>query len=150
MGRSNATFNKKEREKKKQQQRKEKEEKREERKASNKKDKSFEDMLAYVDEFGRLSSTPPDPTKKSSINLEDIQIGIAKQKEPDEVELIRKGTIAFFNETKGYGFIKDVQSHESIFFHISSLSERVNEGDQVSFEIADGPKGPTAVKIVNT
>ena len=69
MGRSQETFSKKEHEKKKIQKRKEKEEKREERKANSKKGKSFEDMIAYVDENGQLTSTPPDPNKKKVLNF---------------------------------------------------------------------------------
>ena len=69
MARSQITFGKKEREKKKQQQRKEKEEKREERKATNKKGRPFEEMIAYMDEYGRITSTPPDPSKRNSIKL---------------------------------------------------------------------------------
>ena len=66
MARGSETFNKRENEKKKAQKRKEKEQRKEERKASNQ-GKSFEDMLAYVDENGNLTSTPPDETKKRVI-----------------------------------------------------------------------------------
>ena len=107
MGRSSETFNKKENEKKKQKKQKDKELKKEERKASGGK-KSFEDMLAYVDEDGNITDTPPDPTvKKKKINAEDIEIGIPKQEDREEESKERTGVITFFNDSKGYGFIKD-------------------------------------------
>ena len=143
MGKSQETFNKKEREKKKQ---KDKEERKEERKANNK-GKSFEDMIAYVDEFGNLTSTPPDPNKRREIKVEDIQIGATKQAEIDPAEIVRNGTVSFFNESKGYGFIRDKQTNESVFVHISGLIDKINENDKVTFEVEMGQKGPNAVKV---
>ena len=69
MSKSQETWNKKEREKKKQKERKEKLERKQERKESAKEGKSFDDMLAYIDENGNLSSTPPDPAKMKKIKL---------------------------------------------------------------------------------
>ena len=66
MGRSQETFNKKEVRNKKEKKRKDKEKKRLIKKETDKKS-SFDDMIAYVDEYGNLSSTPPDPSKKSRI-----------------------------------------------------------------------------------
>ncbi len=147
MAKSQQTFSKKEREKKKFRDRKDKEEKREERKTSNNKGKSFEEMLAYVDEYGRLSSTPPDPKTRNVMKLEDIQIGVAKQKEADPADLIRTGIVTFFNESKGYGFIKDMETQESVFVHISALTEPLKENNKVTFEVEMGPKGATAVRV---
>ena len=90
MGRSQETFSKKENDKKKLKKRKDKEEKKEERKANSNKGKSLDDMLAYIDENGNISSTPPDPKKMRTINHEDIQIGVPKHEEV-ETEVIRKG-----------------------------------------------------------
>ncbi|MES1219034.1 MAG: cold shock domain-containing protein, partial [Bacteroidota bacterium] len=81
------TWNKKEREKKKQKERKEKEERKQERKEQAKDGKSFDDMLAYVDENGQISSTPPDPRRKTNIKLEDIEIGVPKQRPMDPSEM---------------------------------------------------------------
>jgi spore germination protein YaaH len=76
MARPQETFNKKELEKKRLQKRKEKEQRKEERKANAKEGSSLEDMMAYVDENGNITSTPPDPTrKKTTIKTEDIVIG---------------------------------------------------------------------------
>ena len=147
MGKSQATYSKKEHEKKKLAKRKEKEEKREERKANSKKGKSFEDMIAYVDENGNLSSTPPDPSKRKEINLEDIQLGARKIEKEEPADLVRKGSVTFFNDSKGYGFIRDEKSQESIFFHVNGLLTEVKERDKVSFEVEKGQKGPTAVKV---
>jgi cold shock CspA family protein len=147
MARSQASFGKKENEKKKQQKRKEKEEKREERRANSKKGKSFEDMIAYVDENGNLSSTPPDPTKRKEINLEDIQLGARKIEETAPADVVRRGSVTFYNESKGYGFIRDENSQESIFFHVNGLLSQVKERDKVTFEVEKGQKGPAAVKV---
>ena len=69
------TFSKKEKEKKKQQKKKEKEQRKNERKANAKSGQSLEDMMAYVDENGNISSTPPDPNKKQVINENEIVLG---------------------------------------------------------------------------
>jgi cold shock CspA family protein len=142
MARSQQTTGKKDREKRKQKEQKEKEERRQERKSQ--KPKTFEEMLAYVDEKGQFTTTPPE--KRASINAEDIQIGTPRQ-EHVEVDPIRNGTITFFNESKGYGFIKDAENGQSIFVHVSSLTDAVSEGNKVTFEIENGPKGPVAVRV---
>ena len=141
------TWNKKEREKKKKQDKKEKAERKLERKENSKEGKSFEDMLAYLDENGNLSSKPPDPRKKINIKLEDIEIGVPKHVPVDPADLIRKGIVTFFNDAKGYGFIKDQQTQESVFVHINSLTEEIKEHNKVIFEVEMGPKGANAVNV---
>ncbi len=141
------TWNKKEREKKKKQEKKEKAERKLERKENSKEGKSFEDMLAYLDENGNLTSKPPDPRKKIIVKLEDIEIGVPKQTPIDPADLIRSGTVTFFNDAKGYGFIKDLETQESIFVHINSLREEIKEQNKVTFEIEMGPKGANAVNV---
>jgi len=147
MGRSQETYSKKENEKKRQAKRKEKEEKKEERKANAASGKSLEDMMAYVDENGNIVATPPDPSKKKEINAEDIRVSVQKQEDMEPVDVIRTGIVSFFNEAKGYGFIKDLQSQESVFVHINALSEPLKENNKVSFEVEMGPKGPSAVRV---
>lgn len=147
MGRSQETFSKKENEKKRLKKKKDKEEKKAERQANSKPGKTLEEMMAYIDENGNISSTPPDPKKKKIIRSEDIQIGVAKQLPMDEAELIRKGVVTFFNESKGYGFIKDLQTQESIFVHINELVDAIKEHDKVTFEVQMGHKGPNAVSV---
>ena len=58
------------------------------------------------------------------------------------------GTVKFFNETKGFGFIK-ADSGSEVFVHVTGLSggTTLNENDKVEFEIEEGRKGPTAVKV---
>ncbi|MBS1731221.1 MAG: cold shock domain-containing protein [Bacteroidetes bacterium] len=141
------TWNKKEREKKKKQNRKEKLERKQERKINHQSGKTLDEMLVYIDENGNFSETPPDPRKKIQINVEDIHVGVPKQKELDPTDLIRKGTISFFNENKGFGFIRDKESGESIFVHIKSLIDPVEENSHVIFEIEFGPKGANAVNV---
>ncbi len=150
MGRSQETFAKKEKEKKKAQERRDKAEKMEERKANAKKGKSLDDMLAYVDENGNISATPPDPKRKKVFNQEDMQIGVPKQVPLDPAELIRKGTVTFFNNAKGFGFIKDGQTGESAFVHVNELESLVKEGDKVTYEVEMGHKGPNAIKVKKT
>jgi len=147
MARSQETFSKKENEKKRQQKKRDKAEKKEERQANSKKGQSLEDQMAYLDENGNLSSTPPDPKKKKQFKAEDIQIGVPRQEPGDPMDAFRKGVITFFNESKGYGFIKDSQTQESIFVHINDLSGPVKERDAVEFEVENGQKGPNAVRV---
>jgi cold shock CspA family protein len=147
MGRSQETFGKKEKEKKKIEKRKLKEEKKEERKANSSSGKGLDDMLAYVDENGNLVDAPPDPKKKKVINVEDIQVSTLKEEDREPEELVRTGIVAFFNEAKGYGFIKDIKTQESFFVHINSLTEPLKENNKVTFELEMGPKGPNAVRV---
>jgi cold shock CspA family protein len=146
LARSTETFSKKEKEKARLKKSKDKKEKAENRKANAGKGKSLEDMMAYIDEYGNITSTPPDPSRKIKINAEDIQIGVAKQQDlPDDA--VRNGVVSFFNESKGYGFIKDLQTQESIFVHINALTEPLKENNMVTFETEQGPKGLSAIKV---
>lgn len=147
MGRSQETFNKKEKEKKRLKKQKEKEERKEERKANNNKGKSLEEMLAYIDENGNISSVPPDPRKKKVIDAESIQLGVPPQPEEDETDNVRTGVVTFFNESKGFGFIKDRKTQESIFVHINGLLEPIKENANVSYEVERGKKGLNAVSV---
>ena len=147
MGRSGETFGKKEKEKKRAKDRQEKQEKMEERKANAKKGKSLDEMMAYLDEDGNISSSPPDPRKKKVFNVEDMQIGVPKYVPGSEEDSVRNGVVSFFNNEKGFGFIKDAQTGESIFIHIKQLSEPIKENDKVSFEVESGPKGLNAVNV---
>ncbi len=147
MGRSQETASKKDKEKRRAQKKREKAEKREERKANNNKGKSLEEMMVYLDEFGNITDTPPDPKKKVEINHEEIILGAAPIRPDESIIGIRKGVVTFFNEPKGYGFIQDSRSKESIFVHINQTDELIRERDQVQFEIEKSPKGLTAVRV---
>lgn len=145
MGRSKETFNKKAVRTKKEKKRKEKEMKRLAKKEKEG-NKSLDDMIAYVDENGMITSTPPD-RKREEVNPEDIEIGIAKRSSDDTIDPIRMGKLSFFNESKGYGFIRDSETNESIFAHATNFLEEIQEGNHVSFETEKGPKGPVAVRV---
>jgi cold shock CspA family protein len=147
MDRSQGSFNKKEKEKKKLKKRQDKEKKKEERRASGDKEKSEDEMIAYVDAYGNISSTPPDPSQKKKINAADIQIGVPKREAIDPADLIRKGTVTFFNDSKGFGFIQDHESQERVFVHVNSLESPIKENDQVTFETERSPKGVNAVRV---
>ena len=148
MGRSQETFSKKENERKKQKKRKDKAEKREERKSNSDKGKSFEEMLAYVDENGNLTDTPPDPKKKKVFKEEDMQIGVFKRAAEEPQDLLRTGVVTFFNESKGFGFIKDSVNNDSVFVHINSINGPVKENDKVTFNVENGHKGLNAVNVI--
>lgn len=137
------SFNKKEQEKKKQSKRLEKQKRKEERKASGR--ESLDDMIAYVDENGVISDTPPDTTKKA-VDIENIEVSTPKKGEKEEpVDL--QGRVEFFNPSKGFGFIKDSRSTEKYFFHISNAPANIAEGNTVTFELERGQKGMNAVNI---
>ena len=141
------SWSKREREKKKQQQKKDKAEKKLEKKSGTKSGSSLDDMMAYVDEYGNISNTPPDPNKKKvEVKLEDIQIGVPKWEAAIE-EGPRTGIVSFFNESKGYGFIKDLNTQESILVHAKGLTEQIKENNKVSFEIEMTHKGPSAIQV---
>jgi len=141
------SFAKKEKTKQRAKDKQAKAEKMQHRKSQNTKGKSLEDMMAYLDENGNITSTPPDGRKRKEISLEDIQLGAARVI-PEEVS--RSGSVTFYNDAKGYGFITDEKSQESIFFHSSTLSVPIKERDKVTFEKERGPKGFNAVNIIKT
>jgi len=146
MGRPRETFGKRENRNKQEKKRKEKEAKRLDKK-EGRDGNNLDEMIAYVDEYGRITSTPPDLTQRVAIKAEDIVIGVPRYVEPGLGETLRTGIVAFFNDSKGYGFINDSLSNKSIFVHINGLQEPIKENDKVSFEIVDGPKGPNAVNV---
>jgi len=149
MGRSQETFNKKENAKKKLQKQKEKEQRREERRqaAASNKGKSLDEMLAYVDENGNITATPPDPTRLKPVSADEIMISTPKLEDTEDGDVMRKGRVAYFNDSKGYGFISDAQSGERIFVHINDLTEPIAEEDRVEFIVSRGPKGLQATSV---
>lgn len=61
--------------------------------------------------------------------------------------IMQKGTVKFFNDSKGFGFIKPDNSGEDIFVHSSGLVDHIRENDRVSFEVQNGKKGLNAVNV---
>jgi cold shock CspA family protein len=145
MAKSSETFSKREKEKKRIQKQKDKEQRREDRKTS-KESKSFEDMIAYVDENGNFSATPPDSTRKKVIKESDINLS-SRNKGGASVAVTRRGVVKFFEKDKGYGFIKDAETQEEYFFHYSSANFVIAQSNAVTFEIEHSPKGLNAVRI---
>ena len=90
----------------------EKQNRKEERKLSGNTN-SFEDMIAYVDENGRITSTPPETNhKKEEINHEEIVISTPRQESPE----VRKGRVEYFNVSKGMVLLRICQELKNIFF----------------------------------
>ena len=144
MARSKSTFNKREKEKQRQKEKREKREKMEERRGNQPKGRSLDDMLAYVDEDGNITSTPPDPAKIRVVNAEDIEIGVPKRNDTEDP--LKEGKIDYFNESKGFGFIIQTDGTK-VFFHINQTTYPVKEGDVVNFMVERSPKGWNAVDV---
>jgi cold shock CspA family protein len=146
MAKSQETFNKKEKEKKRLKKRQDKQQKLDERR-SNPTAGGLDNMIAYVDEFGNITDTPPDPTmKKKIIDAGSIEISIPKR-EDEEIDPIKTGKVDFFNDSKGFGFIRELSTQEKYFVHVHGLLEKVQEGDMVTFELERGLKGMNAVRV---
>ena len=60
---------------------------------------------------------------------------------------MKEGTVKFFNDTKGFGFIKDNESDNEYFVHVSGLIDEIREDDKVTFELKEGRKGLNAVNV---
>jgi len=148
MGRSRETYSKKEVRNKKEKKRKEKEQKRLARKEEkDKKSGGLDDMIAYVDENGNITSTPPDPKKKKEIAAEDIEVSVSKTESMEDTDNLRQGVLISYNESKGYGFIKDSETDLTLFAHVNDFLEDIRLNDAVNFMAQRGKKGPVAVNI---
>ena len=147
MAKSQQTFNKLEKEKKRLKKREVKRKKREERKANSNKGEGLDSMIGYVDEYGFLTDTPPDPSKKIKIDASSIVIGIPKKEEMEEEDPIKKGKVSFFDSSKGFGFILENDTQEKYFVHVSGVLEEIQENDKVAFELEKGLKGMNAVRV---
>jgi cold shock CspA family protein len=145
MGRSQETFSKKDKEKNKIKKRQEKMLKKEERKA-NSKGGGLENMMAYLDENGNITDTPMDPKAKITVDADSIDINVPKRTDEPE-DTVCKGKVTHFNESKGYGFIKDLETQETIFVHINGVLGTIAENDMVTYEKVRGQKGWNAVHV---
>lgn len=149
MSRSQESFHKKEVRKRKQKKRKEKEEKRKTRKEHESKG-SLDDMIAYVDEYGNITSTPPDPAEKDEVKAKDIEVSIPARDPDYDAGSHRTGVLTYFKDSKGYGFIRDSITKENIFVHMNNFQADLREGDTVSFDVEKGPKGLSAINVKPT
>jgi cold shock CspA family protein len=103
--------------------------------------------MAYIDEDGNITSTPPDPKRKRVFNAEEIEIGVPKQTNETDGEP-NTGSVDYYNDSKGFGFIRDKQTGERLFFHVNQLQgEELRENDKVTYDIERGAKGFNAVNI---
>ncbi len=60
---------------------------------------------------------------------------------------MKEGTVKFFNETKGFGFVKETSSGQEYFVHVSGLVDQIRENDAITFELKEGKKGLNAVNV---
>mgnify|MGYP006445286357 CR=1 FL=1 len=60
---------------------------------------------------------------------------------------MKEGTVKFFNESKGYGFVIDDETKEEYFVHVTGLIDEIKENDQVTFELKEGRKGLNAIDV---
>lgn len=149
MAKSQQTFNKIEKEKARAKKREEKLKKKEARKTEAKESGNQGIQFAYVDQYGNLTDTPPNPADKIKVKAENIVIGIPKKEESDEEEIdyVRKGKVSFFDTSKGFGFIIDNENQEKYFCHVSGLLDQIVENDKVQYELEKGQRGMNAVKV---
>ncbi|MDA7906717.1 cold-shock protein [Mariniblastus sp.] len=60
---------------------------------------------------------------------------------------MQTGTVKFFNEKKGFGFITPETGEKDVFVHVNGLIDEINEGDKVSYDVEEGPKGTSAINV---
>lgn len=60
---------------------------------------------------------------------------------------MKTGVVKFFNESKGFGFIVDDETQKEVFVHVSGLIDKIDQGDNVTFDVTEGRKGPNAVEV---
>lgn len=129
------TYSKREIYKKKLAKQREKAEKREFKKENNNKGKSFEEMIVYVDINGNFTDIPPHLQEKEN-----------EKKNKFSNRTIYSGVVTHINE-KGYGFIKENDSNDSVFFHNKALSEPVQINDKVQFTKESRDRGFRALQV---
>lgn len=144
MARSKETFGKKEVRNKKAKKRKEKELRKQQRNEQGK--KSFDDMIAWVDENGMITDTPPDLDQKTSVKAESIEISVPKA-EFRVNNKIKTGRLKNFDEAKGFGFIMDADTHDTVFVHINDFEDEIKVGNRVQYEVEKGLKGMKAINV---
>jgi len=148
MGRSQESYNKKNVRARKEKKRKDKEQRKAQRKDESQKNDP-DSMIAYVDEYGRIVDEPVDPATRDEIQAEDIELGVPSVERTEE-DSVHTGIVNYFNESKGYGFIKDKETSNNLFVHINDVEGELAGGDIVTYEIGSGLKGPAAknVKVI--
>ncbi len=137
------SFSKKENNKKKQKKQQDKISRREERKTDNNKGKSLDDMIIYVDINGNFTSLPPHLQNREE---DSAKAKRAKKAQADMATSDFSGVVSHMSD-KGYGFITEKNSNETIFFHFGQLNEPVKKHDLVTYKKEQTPKGYQAADI---
>lgn len=135
------TFNKKEREKKKKQIRQEKQQRSQERKQQSRDGNNLDEMMAYLDINGNLTNLPPEKQELLAQGRRDTTNG------DQQGSNFRTGTVKFVNYKKGFGFIRDSMTQESVFVHVNVLPGQVRENSQVKFKTRNDSRGITAILV---
>lgn len=135
------TFKKRTLQQRRARRRQEKIERRQQRRAEEA--ESYDEMIVYIDEFGNFTDVPPSEQKREKVKAENIDIGIGGIAEQTEF----KGTITMFLSDKGYGFIREEDTGDSVFFHVNNANQPVAERDRVIYEKERTPKGYAAIRI---
>ncbi len=60
---------------------------------------------------------------------------------------MNNGTVKFYNDSKGFGFIKDANSNEEYFVHVTGITESISQNDEVTFDLQEGKKGLNAINV---
>lgn len=139
MGQSQQTFRKKEIAKKKLQKRKEKEERKAHREDFNDKGKALEEMFAYVDENGNISDKPP--IKKYEFKEEDLI-------RPEVEDVYSFGKVSFYNEAGQYGFIRDTETRENVYFNFKILGFVLHQDQKVKFKSQSSRQGLQVTEVI--
>ena len=145
MARSKETFSKKEIENRKRKQRQEKKERMAARKERG--PQSFDDMIAYMDENGNLSSTPIDIRNKKVYKLEEVPDAVPKAEAYIPDNQLHQGTVQYFSKSKGFGFIHDDATGERIFVHKDQCNFPIAETDKVTYLKRMGDRGFMAMNV---
>lgn len=136
------SFTKKENTKKKLKRFKDKQLRRDDRKENNNKGKNFEDMIVYVDVNGHFTAVPP--------HLQNRDADLEKAKKAQESATRHNddftGIVNYISE-KGFGFITEDETGESVFFHIGQLTQTFKKNNKVTYKKELGAKGYQAVDL---
>ncbi|GAB4091138.1 cold shock domain-containing protein [Flaviaesturariibacter terrae] len=145
MAKSKETFNKREMENRKRKQRQEKAEKKQARKDQG--SRSFDDMIAYLDENGNLTEKPVDIKKKKVYKLEEVPDAVPKAEHFIADDSMHTGVVQYFSKSKGFGFLQDATTGERIFVHKDQCNFPIAEGDKVTYLLRQGDRGLLAMGV---
>ncbi|GAA4335508.1 cold shock domain-containing protein [Flaviaesturariibacter amylovorans] len=145
MAKSKETFSKREMENRKRKQRQEKNERKLARK--DQAPKSFDDMIAYLDENGNLTTQPVDIKKKKVYSLEEVPDAVPKAEHFILDDSMHTGNVQYFSKSKGFGFINDSVTGERIFVHKDQCNFPIMEGDKVTYILRSGDRGLLATLV---